>query len=120
MGSQAEVANWVNRNTIEAAYKECIEAQQRRDYEFAMRGMRAVRARDTRVMIVLEKAATILSNIADEQGGEYRARRDIPDSHKVYPTEVQLWREAYKMADKGEPLENFMWIYGAATRIGIG
>ena len=120
MGSQTEVADWVNRHTIEAAYKECIKAQQNRDYEFAMRGMRAVRARDSRVMIVLEKAASILQNIADEQGGEYRARRDVPESHKVYPTEVQLWREAYIQADKGQPIENFMWIYGAATRIGIG
>jgi len=121
---------FVNASTVEKAYQlaqnmqynanrgsrdEQIEAQR-----FAERGMRAVRSKDHRVMVVLEKATEVLLKISNEQFGQYRQRQDIPYSHRVEPTEVQMWREAYKMADQGTPLENFKWIYGCACKLAYG
>jgi len=59
---------------------------------FAMRGMRGARARDHKLLVVLEKATEILLAISNDQFGQYRLRNDIPESHKVEPTEVQMWR----------------------------
>ena len=30
-------------------------------------------------------------------------------------TESQMWREAYRLCDEGNPIQNFEWIYGAAA-----
>lgn len=123
-------AEFVNRHTVERAYQlaqtmqynanrgtrqQQIEAEQ-----FAQRGMRAVREKDRRTMMVLEQATEVLLKISNEQFGQYRQRQDIPYSHRVEPTEVQMWREAYKMADQGTPLENFKWVYGCACRLAYG
>lgn len=121
---------FVNGSTVERAYQlaqtmqynanrgnsqERMEAEQ-----FAQRGMRAVRSKDHRTMVVLEQATEVLLKISNEQFGQYRQRSDIPESHRVEPTEVQMWREAYRMADQGTPLENFKWIYGCAVKLAYG
>ena len=130
MSTIKTTAEFVNASTVEKAY----QLAQRMQYEsnrgsrdeqiaaeqFAQRGMRAVRSKDQVTMNVLEQATEILHKISDEQFGQYRQRLDIPYSHRVEPTEVQMWREAYRMADEGTPLENFRWIYGCAVQLAYG
>ena len=121
---------FINRETVENVYRLCVDMQKQAykgNYEerrfaesFAQRGMRAARSKDRLTLIALEQATEIMLQISNEQFGEYRYRDDIPESHKVEPTSVQLWREAYKMADQGTPLENFKWIYGAAVKLAHG
>ena len=130
MSTVKTTAEFINASTVEKAYQlaqrmqynanrgsrdQQIEAEQ-----FAQRGMRAVRSRDQLTMNVLEQATEILHRISNEQFGTYRQRQDIPYSHRVEPTEVQMWREAYKMADQDTPLENFRWIYGCAVSLAYG
>ena len=123
-------AESINPITVENAYRQAI-LMQKQAYKgshrerieaesFAQRGMRAVRERDSLTLTTLEKATEVMIKLSQEQAGEYRYREDIPESHKVEFTEVQMWREAYKMADQGTPLENFKWIYGTAVKLAYG
>lgn len=109
-----EVENWINRNTVEWAFGRAQEAQQRRQQHIADAGMRAARARDPRMLLVLEKATEILDRMQEEQVGRLR-RTSSKFSDRVELTEVALWRKAYEFCDKGEPLPHLEWIYGAAA-----
>ena len=122
--------DFVNYSTVEHAHTTATVMQKKahssdhweriRAEEYAQRGMRAARSRDPRVMKVLEEATEVLVKVSNHQLGEYRQRSDVPYSHKVEPTEVQMWREAYRLADEGNPIENFKWIYAAATQLAYG
>ncbi len=114
---------WLNRQTVENAYRRAKYMQENpceKADRYAQRGMRCARARDSKLLYVLEKATEIIYNQYLEQLGEYVQREDIPENHKVIPTEVQMWRESYKMVDQGTPIENFKWIYGCATELAYG
>ena len=97
------------------------DRDERREAEdFALRGMRAVREKDYLTLVTLEQATEVMLKLSNDQFGEYRARNDIPANHQIEPTEVQMWREAYRMADQGTPLENFKWVYGCAVKLAYG
>lgn len=123
-------SEFINPQSIEKAYQLAqimqTQAYKGNDYErkqaeaFAQRGMRGARARDKKLLMVLEKATEVLTALSNDQFGQYRLRNDIPENHKVEPTEVQMWREAYRMCDQGTPLENFKWIYGCAVKLAYG
>jgi hypothetical protein len=115
-----EISEWLNEKTIERAYRRAKSAQENREYGFAKRGMNAARARDSKVLMVLEQGTEIVHALADRQTGQYRAGRGIPYSHRVEPTEVALWRNAYETMDNGDPMQNFEWIYGCATELAYG
>ena len=121
---------FVNYSTVENAHSTATQMQKKAHSsnhwerisaeEYAKRGMRAARSRDPRVMKVLEAATEVLVKVSNSQYGQYRQRSDVPYSHKVEPTEVQMWREAYRLADEGNPIENFKWIYAAAAQLAYG
>tara|TARA_B100000242_G_scaffold273534_1_gene227264 strand:- start:51 stop:437 length:387 start_codon:yes stop_codon:yes gene_type:complete len=121
--SSSVTDTWLNEVSIEQAYrkaKRMQEAQNDKAESFANRGMRCAQARDAKLLFVLERAANIIYGQYLRQYGEYVQRDDIPENHTVVPTEVQMWREAYKMVDQGTPIENFKWIYGCATELAYG
>lgn len=115
-----EISEWLNPQTIENAYRRAKFAQDSRNYRYGKRGMNAARARDPKVLLVLERGTEVLTRIADEQTGSYRAGAGIPYSHRVEPTEVALWRNAYETMDNGDPLVHFEWIYGCAVELAYG
>jgi hypothetical protein len=49
------------------------------------------------------------------QFGQTMRSRTATPGEQVGTTEAQLWREAYRLCDNGEPLRNYEWIYGAAA-----
>lgn len=109
-----EIDGWINRETVERAYARAREAQQRRQQHLADTGMRAARARDPKLLRCLEKGAEILTAMQEEQVGRTR-RTSSRYADTVELTEVALWRKAYEFADRGEPLGQLEWIYGAAA-----
>jgi hypothetical protein len=109
-----EIENWVNRNTVEWAFARAQEAQRTRKQSIADAGMRAARARDPRMLLVLEKATEVLDRMQEEQVGRTRRTSSV-FGETVELTEVALWRKAYEFCDKGEPLPHLEWIYGAAA-----
>jgi hypothetical protein len=80
----------------------------------AQAGMRAARARDPKLLKVLEQASTVMDRASEDQMGRTRRSTDI-FSHTVEHTEVQLVKKAYEFADKGDPVPALCWIYGCAA-----
>lgn len=109
-----EVEEFVNRGSVEWAFGRAIEAQRTRRQSIADIGMRAAFARDAKLLLVLEKATEVLVKMEEEQVGRTR-RTASRYADTVELTEVALWRKAYEFADKGEPLRQLEWIYGAAA-----
>lgn len=109
-----EVEQFITRGSVEWAHRRASEAQRRREQHIADIGMRAARARDPKLLLVLEKATEVLDKMQEEQVGRTR-RTASRYADTVELTEVALWRKAYEFADKGEPLAQLEWIYGAAA-----
>ena len=108
-----ELPDWINEITVERAYGRALRFQREGRMSMAEAGMRAARARDGRILKDLEGGAEVLHRMsADQLGHNYTA-----EGIKMEATEAQLWREAYKAADSGEPMVQFRWIYGAAAEL---
>jgi len=109
-----EVGEWINATSVEWAYRRASEAQRLRQQSIANAGMRAARVRDPKLLLALEKATEVLVRMEEQQVGRTR-RTSSNYADTVELTEVALWRKAYEFADKGEPLAQLEWIYGAAA-----
>ena len=108
-----ELPEWINRSTVERAHGLALRAQKTQAIHFAEKGMRAARARDPHLMKALEGGAEMLLTISREQlGCNY-----VVAGVRLDATEHSLWREAFIQADKGAPMVQFEWIYGAAAEL---
>lgn len=114
-GPLIEFADSITEKRVEYAYGLAQQRQLGRDLSFGQIGMRAAKARDPKLLKALEKATEIITKQSERQFGRTRRDPGTEFRYTIEPTEVQLWREAYTFADKGEPLEQFEWIYGAAA-----
>jgi hypothetical protein len=112
MPAFTELPEWINETTVEDAYRRAIRAQQARRERLAAAGLRAAKARDSRLLKALEGGAEILRRMSERQLGAQGL--DVA-GRRVPATEYQLWRNAYTTADAGTPEENYAWIYGAAA-----
>lgn len=111
-----EIEEWVNPGSVEWAYRRAQEAQRTRKQYIADIGMKAARARDAKLLLVLEKATEVLAKMEEQQVGRTKRTSSVL-GERVELTEVALWRKAYEFCDKGEPLPHLEWIYGAAALI---
>lgn len=118
MGSNhLELEDFITFELVEEAHRQANKALEARNRRFAEIGWRAARNGDSKLLKALEKGAELIDKASEAQMGETRRsmRDDIPESWKVPHTEASLWREAYVTADRGTPVENLMWIYGAGA-----
>jgi hypothetical protein len=112
-----EISEWINDNTVEEAFRRTERARSLRKQHFADKGMRAARAREPRLLKALECGAEVLHAIQERQIGRTLRDSSTPYGHRVDLTEYGMWREAYTLCDRGEPLVAFEWIYGAAAEL---
>ena len=116
MGSNhVELEEVVTAERVEWAYHHAMNAQSRRNQRFADVGMRAARERDGRLLKVLEKSASILSKMDEDQRGQTRRSASATYAEQRETTVTQLWKAAYETVDKGTPTQHLEWIYGAAA-----
>ena len=118
-----ELEKDINRQTVETAYRRAKQAQQRHTYgseRWSSVAFNHAKNRDPKVLSVLEKAANVLNQLWEDQLGEYSRGDDIAESHKSKPIEVQMWSEAYRLADEGRAIQQFKWIYYAAYELAYG
>jgi hypothetical protein len=115
--SQIEVP-FVTDRTAESMYRRAKQKQEAGDRAYLERGQRAARARDPRLLLVLEKATERADAMHERQRGQ--ERRTATDNRRVEATEVQILRAAYTTLDKGTPEEGFGWIYAAAAELAFG
>lgn len=115
MGSNhVEIENFLTREAIEYAYGRALRAQEQKRDIVAQVGMRAAKARDSKLLKALEAGAEHTLRAHEEQMGRTRRSTEV-EGLKVEATEHQLWKKALEFLDKGEPLPQFAWIYGAAA-----
>lgn len=108
----------ISGDRIEYAHGLAARMQQERNQGFADQGYRAALSRDPRMLKAMERAVEHIDKLAESQRGESRRAAKMTGSNygeSVEFTELALWREAYRMMDKGTPLQNFEWIYGAGA-----
>jgi hypothetical protein len=98
---------------VEYAYREAKEWRFRGEDHKAQTALRAARARDSRLLKALDQAAEVLVAEHERQLGEYQRRGSIDHAEKSVPTEVAMFREAYRCADQGQPVVQLQWIYAA-------
>ena len=110
-----ELPEWINERTVESAFRRAQVARNTRHQEFANKGMRAARYRDSRLLKALEGGAEVLHAIQERQQGRTMRDPSTPFGHRVELTEYSMWREAFRLCDEGQPLPAFEWIYGAAA-----
>ena len=118
--ARIELPDFVNQGTVEHAYRRSKLFVHRRMHHMRDQGMRAARARDPKLLLALEYSAEILHGMAEAQYGRTGRDKSTQFSHTVEPTEVQLWKNAYEMCDKGaddEGLGPYGWIYAAAAEM---
>jgi|TARA_R110002012_G_scaffold107847_5_gene250034 hypothetical protein len=113
--NHVELVREITAESVEWAYARACKAQRQHEEGIPETGMRAARNRDPLLLKCLERAAEVVTAMQESQIGRYRRDPGTQFSHTVELTEVSLWRQSYEFADKGEPLENFRWIYGAAA-----
>ena len=106
-----ELPEWLNEKTVEYAHGRVLAEQRKGHVSIANAGMRAARARDSKLLKALEGGAEILQAMNDRQYGHHLEMNGIRYNGT---TELQMWREAYKACDKGEPVVQLQWIYAAA------
>lgn len=115
--SHVELEEFVTPARVEHAHKLACQSQQQRRQSFADTGWRAARARDPKLLKVLELATEIIRRMENEQFGRTMRTASEEEKHKYQQgtTEAQLWQKAYETCDAGVPMQNFEWIYGAAA-----
>lgn len=119
MSAKITFDEFITEELVEEAYRKARIAQASHDQSFADTGWRAAIARDSKLLMALDKAAEVIAKMEEKQWGQTFRTARPEEKHKYEhgTTESQLWREAYRLCDEGTPIRNFEWIYGAAAWI---
>jgi len=118
-----ELVKNIDRYTVETSYKRAKEAQLKNSYgsdRWSSLAFNHAKNRDPKILLALEQAANVMNQIWEEQLGNYARQHDIAENHKSKPIEVQMWTEAYRLADEGNAIRHFKWIYYAAYELAYG
>jgi hypothetical protein len=115
MPNHVELEEFLSPGRVEEAHRQAILQQERGNQSFANTGWRAAEARDDRLLKVLEKSSEIIDKIQEQQLGRTMRGVSTTFAESKGTTEAQMWREAYRLCDEGNPIRNFEWIYGAAA-----
>jgi hypothetical protein len=114
LAAHIEIEEFVTPVSVEYAYGRAIKERDKHNLSFADVGLRAARARDPKLLKVLEQASNILHQMDEDQNKENRRTTHI-HGETFMTTETKLWMEAYRMVDEGTPIEHLKWIYAAAA-----
>ncbi len=104
----------VTAESVEHLHRRATTIRERWDRSRIEQGIRAARARAPKLMFVLEQATEVLDAMADAQTGQTRRSTSTSFADRVLPAEVQIWREAYRVADEGHAMDQFGAVYAAA------
>ena len=109
-----EFEDFLTIQRIEWAYGIACHSLEKRKQQVARVGWKAAQARDSKLLKALEVGAEKIGKLSEEQTGRTR-RTSSTFKDQIEHTESQMWREAYRLCDEGNPIQNFEWIYGAAA-----
>lgn len=123
--AKIELPDFMTTELVQAAYRRAQYAQDRARHhrddralkEWMIRGVRAARNRDARMLLFLEKGAEVIRILNDDQQARFAANEEGVEFQRQDFTEFSIWRSAFELADKPDPSAQhgiFGWIYGAA------
>lgn len=115
MPNHVEMEDFLSPERIEHAYGLAKKYQALGRQSFAAAGWRAAQARDPKLLKALERGAEIIDKMTENQYGRTMRSSGATFGETKGTTEQQLWREAYRLCDEGQPIQNFEWVYGAAA-----
>lgn len=105
--SATEIPDFVTPRVVEDIYRRSVELrrlQENERHRLFRQTTRALKARDPRLLIILDKGSEIMARLAEEQYGRTnRTATDLPQ--RVPPTEARIWTEAYRLADEGGAID---------------
>lgn len=100
---------------VQYAYGMAQKMMDARAEGWARIGMKAAKAGDAKLMMALDRMAECTSKEQEAQFGQTMRSASATYGETRGTTEHQLCREALLAMERGEPLENFQWIYGSAA-----
>jgi len=116
--ASASASVWmpINERTVEQAYTEVLRAKRTGVDRYQRYGRRAAKARDPKLLVVLQKGSEVLQRMSEAQAGQHGF--DV-GGLRVQHTEFQLWRNAYVAVDAGRSEEEAQYadVYGMAALI---
>jgi hypothetical protein len=116
MPTRAELEEFLTPIFLEMTYACSVNAAKRGDRNLGMQGLRAARAKDPKVMRVLEALAEATDKRDEELRGRTKRDTGTAWSRKHSAQEVAFCREAYNAADEGRAdMDRLQFIYGAAA-----
>jgi hypothetical protein len=113
--SQQVLPHEVTPMVAEEIHRQVARYGKRNDLATAERGLRIARDRHPLMMLALEKIAEQLDALGEAQYGETRRSASATFAEKREVTVVQMWKEAYRLADEGIPDQQFGHYYAAAA-----
>lgn len=81
--------------------------------------LRAVAARDPRLLLALERIVEVLNRVYEEQLGEMQRQGSRSRADKVKPEVLTFFENAYKLADRGDAgagAQPYGYLYVATAR----
>ena len=108
-----ELPDFVTPKTVEAAQGWMLKRQEANDSHVVRVALRAAHDRNPWLMKALDKGSEVLHALSESQLGKTYNVGGL----RIDATEFQMWREAFRWADKGEPMAQFSWQYVAAARL---
>jgi len=108
---------FINFERLATAYQRANRNFRDGDRRCALVGIRAARARDPKLMKGLERAIEVVDAKNDAVRGQTQRALGVSYADSFPALEVGIFREAYKAADQGRPLEQLMVIYGCVAEL---
>jgi hypothetical protein len=103
----------VDHRSVENIYRRANALHQSQSVGMAEKGLRVARAGNSTFMRTLEACAEAMEAIEEGQRG--RTRRTSKDSMRAKSHEASIFREAYRLADQGEPVRVFAFVYATVA-----
>lgn len=121
--AQIELADFVTPAAAEAVLRWATEASKRGDMLLHARGTRAARARDPKLLLVMERVCELATKRMEDQLLQTRRGMGATVAEKAIPVEISGLQAAYQALDRSAPageLAAYGFIYGAACRLAFG
>lgn len=115
MSNHIEFEEFLTPQRVEWAYGHMLRARETGRQSIADAGWRAAKARDSKLLKALERGSEVVYKLSENQMGQTRRADGGGTTASVEHTEATMWREAYRLCDEGNPIQNFEWIYGTAA-----
>jgi hypothetical protein len=114
MTTTIELAFPINEKTVEHAHRQIMRWKADGLTTYYTQAMRAVRARDPKLLAALERCTETMDRVVERQMGQTRRDHLVPVGERAYPMEAGQFKTAYEALQKGDVVDALGWTYAMA------